>query len=99
MFAVPSVALHNTHTSGKSNEMSVSNQIGHIHGHLVDLCRIILFNIAQDSNVVRFHEVDGDTFASETARTTDSVDIQLLKNPKNKLSVNRKMFRSVLSTK
>lgn len=54
-----------------------SQQIRHIHGHLINLCSIELFDIAQDSNVVCFDEVDGHSFTTETTGTTDTMDVQL----------------------
>ena len=48
-----------------------------VHGHLVNLCWVVLFNVAKDSDVVVLDKVDGDTLAAETARTADTVDVQL----------------------
>ena len=46
-----------------------------LHWHFVDLSRIILFDIPQDFHVFVLDKVDGDTFASETARSADTVNV------------------------
>ncbi len=48
-----------------------------IHGHLVDLCTVILFDVSQDSDVVIHHEIDGHTLATEATRAANSVNVQL----------------------
>ena len=48
-----------------------------IHGHFVDLSRVILLDISQDPDVVIFDKVDGHTFATKTSRTTDTMNVQL----------------------
>ena len=42
-----------------------------IHGHFINLCAVVLLNITQDSNVVRFHKVDGNTFTAKPTWTTN----------------------------
>ena len=42
-----------------------------IHGHFINLCAVILLNITQDSNVIWFHKVDGNTFAAKPTWTTN----------------------------
>jgi hypothetical protein len=32
-----------------------------VHGHLIDLCGVVLLNIAEDTNVVVLDKVDGHT--------------------------------------
>ena len=53
------------------------DEVGHVHGHLVDLRRVVLLDVAEDPDVVRLDEVDGDALAAEAARAADAVDIQL----------------------
>lgn len=45
--------------------------------HLVNLRGIELLNIPEDPNVIAAHKVDGDPLASVSARSPDSVDVQL----------------------
>ena len=47
----------------ESNQIK-SNQIGRVHEHLVDLRRIILFDIPERAHVLRLDEIDGDALAS-----------------------------------
>ena len=42
-----------------------------IHGHFINLCAVVLLNITQDSNVIWFHKVDGNTFAAKPTWTTN----------------------------
>merc|ERR1719502_292196 len=53
------------------------DKVRDIHGHLIDLGRIILLDVAQDADVVTLDEVDRHALAAETARPTDAVDVQL----------------------
>lgn len=55
----------------------ILNQISDVHRHLIDLRRVILFDIPQYPYIVRFDEVDGHTLTSKSARPTDTVDVQL----------------------
>ena len=48
-----------------------------IHGHLLDLSRVELLNLTHHTDVISGDEVDGDTLATETTTTTDSVDVVL----------------------
>ena len=48
-----------------------------VHGHLVNLCRVVLLDISQDPDVVVLDEVDGHTLATEPTGTSDTVDVQL----------------------
>lgn len=61
-------------TVTKANNL---NQIGHVHRHFVDLRRVVLFNVAQNSNVVALHEVDRHTLAAKPTRSADAVNVQL----------------------
>lgn len=53
------------------------DKVGNIHRHLVDLRRVVLLNVTQDTNVVVLHKVDRDTLAAETTRPADTVNVQL----------------------
>merc|ERR1719438_293534 len=53
------------------------NKVSNIHRHLIDLGGIVLLNITQDPDVIVLHEVDGYTLATESARSSDSMDVQL----------------------
>ena len=57
--------------------MRSSDEVGHVHGHLVDLRRVVLLDVAEDPDVVRLDEVDGDALAAEAARAADAVDVKL----------------------
>ncbi len=48
-----------------------------VHGHFVNLCRIVLFNVPENPDVVALHKVNRHTLTTETTRTADSVDVQL----------------------
>ena len=61
--------LYNSHSCHKRKSLTV-------HGHLVDLCGVELFNVSQDSDVVVLNEVDGHTFAAESTRPTNSTNTQ-----------------------
>ena len=50
---------------------------GHVHRHLINLCRIVLLNVAKDTDIIGLDEVDRDTLAAETSRATDPVDVEL----------------------
>eukprot|EP00614_Pseudopedinella_elastica_P042084 CAMPEP_0181268642 /NCGR_PEP_ID=MMETSP1097-20121128/5656_1 /TAXON_ID=35684 /ORGANISM="Pseudopedinella elastica, Strain CCMP716" /LENGTH=89 /DNA_ID=CAMNT_0023368377 /DNA_START=24 /DNA_END=289 /DNA_ORIENTATION=+ len=54
-----------------------SNKFRDVHGHLVDLGRVELLNIAQDPDVVVFYKVDGHALAAEAPGAADAVDVQL----------------------
>lgn len=47
-----------------------------IHGHFINLRRIVLFDITKDFDVFVRYKVDGDTFASESTAPADTVDVQ-----------------------
>merc|ERR1719502_1609047 len=53
------------------------DEVRDIHGHLIDLRRIVLLDVAQDADVVTLDEVDRNTLTAETARPTNAVDVQL----------------------
>lgn len=54
-----------------------SQEIGHVHRHLVDLCRVVEFDIAQDTHIIARDKVDRNAFAPEATTSADSVDIVL----------------------
>mmetsp|Transcript_8644 Transcript_8644/g.17906 ORF Transcript_8644/g.17906 Transcript_8644/m.17906 type:complete len:289 (-) Transcript_8644:672-1538(-) len=56
---------------------STLNQVRHIHRHLINLCAVILLDIAENADIVVFHKVDGHTLASVPTGTTDAVDVKL----------------------
>lgn len=37
-----------------------------IHGHFVNLRRVVLLNVTEDADVIVLHKVNGDTFAAIT---------------------------------
>ena len=49
-----------------------SDQITDIHRHLIDLCRVVLLDIAQNSNVIRLDEVYRHTLAAVTTRAANA---------------------------
>lgn len=48
-----------------------------IHWHLVNLGRVILLDVPEDSDVVILDKVDGNTLAAKASRSTNTMDIQL----------------------
>lgn len=53
------------------------DQVRHVHRHFINLSRVILFNISQNSNIVVSDKVDCNTLSSISTGSTDSVDVQL----------------------
>lgn len=53
------------------------NQISHIHGHLINLCGIVLFNVPQNPDVIWLDEVYSHTFSAETTWPADTMNVQL----------------------
>jgi len=53
------------------------DKVSNVHRHLVDLRRVVLLNVAQDTDVVVLHKVDRDTLAAETTRPADAVNVEL----------------------
>ena len=45
--------------------------------HTINLSTVELLNITEDTNVVILDKVDGNTLATETTRSTDSVNVEL----------------------
>ena len=65
--------------------VNFSNSLGHfslislhltIHGHFINLCGVVLFNITQNPDVVVLHKVDGNTLPAETTWATNPVKRQ-----------------------
>lgn len=54
-----------------------SDQLCHIHWHLIDLNAVILFNVSHYFKILIADKVDGDTFSSKTTTTTDPVYVEL----------------------
>ena len=48
-----------------------------VHGHFIDLRGVKLLNVAQNSDVVILHEVNGYTLASKSTRATDPESISM----------------------
>ena len=53
------------------------DQVGNVHGHLINLCRVILFDVTKDADIIGFHKVYGNALAAESAGAADAVDVQL----------------------
>ena len=54
------------------NTGGCSEQVSHVHGHLLDLSVVELLNLTHGTDVVRSHKVDGNTLATEATSSTDS---------------------------
>lgn len=52
-----------------------SNKFSDVHWHFVNLDGIILLDVFQNSDIVVFNEVYGDTFSTESSGSTDSMDV------------------------
>lgn len=55
----------------------ILDEIGNVHGHLLDLGAVKLLNLTHHADVVSGDKVDGDTLSAETTTTTDTVDVVL----------------------
>lgn len=53
------------------------DEVGHVHGHLLDLGAVELLDLTHHADIVSGDEVDSDTLTTETATTTDTVDVVL----------------------
>ena len=53
------------------------DEVGNVHGHLVNLGGVVLLDVAQYPDVVRLDEVDRDTLAPVAAGAADAVDVVL----------------------
>ena len=47
------------------------DEVGDVHGHLVDAGVVEFLDVVQSALVLVRHEVDGHAFAAETTTTTD----------------------------
>ena len=54
-----------------------SDQLGHVHGHFINLRRIVLLDVSQDLEVLVLDEVDSHTLPSKTTASTDAVNVEL----------------------
>lgn len=48
-----------------------SDQVGHIHGHLLHSCVVEGLNVPERALVILSHHVDSDTLSAETATTSN----------------------------
>lgn len=55
----------------------VLDEVGNVHGHLLDLSAVELLNLTHHANVVSSDKVDGDTLSAETTTTADTVNVVL----------------------
>ena len=53
------------------------DEVSNVHGHLLDLGAVELFNFAHHTDIVSSDEVDGNTLTTETTTTTDTVNVVL----------------------
>ncbi|RUP43115.1 hypothetical protein BC936DRAFT_137584 [Jimgerdemannia flammicorona] len=69
-----------------NTNLTLLDQVGHIHRHFVDLRVVELFNILYDkikdtypehAHVFRRHKIDRDTLATETTTAANPMDIVL----------------------
>lgn len=56
---------------------NAKSHISNIRRHLINLSRVELLNVLQNSQIVVLHEVDCHTLPAETTTTTYPVDVQL----------------------
>jgi hypothetical protein len=72
------VVLDSTGGEGKCDvDVGCLDEVGNVHGHLLDLGAVELLNLAHHADIVSGDEVDGHTLATETTTTTDTVDVVL----------------------
>jgi hypothetical protein len=81
---VPTDALINTHPKGRNSviyqicrRMIHLDEVGNVHGHLLNLSAVELLDLSHHADILGGHEVDRNTLPSETTSTTDSVDVVL----------------------
>jgi hypothetical protein len=53
------------------------DEVGDVHGHLLDLGVVERFDVLQGATVVRSHEVDRDSLSAEATSAPDPVDVVL----------------------
>merc|ERR1712129_384635 len=56
---------------------SQSEHVLQIHGHLINLRGIKLFNVSQNADIVVLDKVDGHAAASKSSAATNAVNVQL----------------------
>jgi hypothetical protein len=72
------MVLDSTGGEGKCDvDVGCLDEVGNVHGHLLDLGAVELLNLAHHADIVSGDEVDGNTLSSETTTTTDAVDVVL----------------------
>ena len=52
--------------------MLMVNLVLTVHGHFINLCAVVLFNISQDPDIIILHKVDGNSSSTISPRATDS---------------------------
>src|SRR6056297_1744415 len=62
--------------SGRSRPKRL-DEIGHVHGHLVDLCVVKLLDFPERADILGSEEVDGDALAAKAAAPTNAVNVVL----------------------
>ena len=53
------------------------DEVSNVHGHLLDLSAVELFNLSHHSDVLRSDKVDCNTLSAETTASSDTVDVVL----------------------
>ena len=53
------------------------NQIGNVHGHLLNLGAVELLDLSHHAHILGGNEVDGNSLTTETTTTTNAVDVVL----------------------
>jgi len=66
-----------THNNSAICSPQSSDQVGHVHRHLINLRAVVLLNVSQDTDVVLAHKVDRHTLAPKTPRATNAMDVEL----------------------
>lgn len=57
--------------------MMCLDEVGNVHGHLLDLGAVELLNLTHHADIIGGDEVDGNTLTAETATTTNAMDVVL----------------------
>ena len=66
-----------THYGDVKGGTALSDQVRHVHGHLLDLRVVELLDVAEVAHIALGEEVDRDTLAAEAAAAADSVNVVL----------------------
>lgn len=53
------------------------DEVGNVHGHLLDLGAVELLDLTEHANIVGGDEVDSNTLTTETTATTNTVNVVL----------------------